>query len=175
MKLFKKFFFIIFILLLSVNNLKAEDKVAYLDIDFILTNTLAGKMLLKNLKEEEAIKVNKFKADDEKFKNDEKKILAKKKLISNEEIKKEMKALQIKFQEYKKIKNKEIENLKKKRNTNIINFLNSINPIIEKYMSDNSIYMLMDKKNVFIANNNYDITKKLIELIDNQIKTFEIK
>ena len=86
-----------------------------------------------------------------------------------------MKALQIKFQEYKKIKNKEIENLKKKRNTNIINFLNSINPIIEKYMSDNSIYMLMDKKNVFIANNNYDITKKLIELIDNQIKTFEIK
>tara|TARA_Y100000741_G_scaffold32745_1_gene23226 strand:+ start:113 stop:640 length:528 start_codon:yes stop_codon:yes gene_type:complete len=175
MKLFKKFFFIIFILLLSANNLKAENKVAYLDIDFILTNTLAGKMLLKNLKEEEAIKVNKFKADDEKFKNDEKKILAKKNLISNEEIKKEMKALQIKFQEYKKIKNKEIENLKKKRNTNIINFLNSINPIIEKYMSDNSIYMLMDKKNVFIANNNYDITKKLIELIDNQIKTFEIK
>ena len=175
MKLFKKFFFIIFILLLSANNLKAEDKVAYLDIDFILTNTLAGKMLLKNLKEEEAIKVNKFKADDEKFKNDEKKILAKKNLISNEEIKKEMKALQIKFQEYRKIKTKEIENLKKKRNTNIINFLNSINPIIEKYMSDNSIYMLMDKKNVFIANNNYDITKKLIELIDNQIKTFEIK
>ena len=86
-----------------------------------------------------------------------------------------MKALQIKFQEYRKIKTKEIENLKKKRNTNIINFLNSINPIIEKYMSDNSIYMLMDKKNVFIANNNYDITKKLIELIDNQIKTFEIK
>ena len=175
MKLFKKFFFIIFILLLSANNLKAEDKVAYLDIDFILTNTLAGKMLLKNLKEEEAIKVNKFKADDEKFKNDEKKILAKKKLVSNDDIKKEMKALQIKFQEYRKIKNKEIENLKKKRNTNIINFLNSINPIIEKYMSDNSIYMLMDKKNVFIANNNYDITKKLIELIDNQIKTFEIK
>ena len=175
MKLFKKFFFIIFILLLSANNLKAENKVAYLDIDFILTNTLAGKMLLKNLKEEEEIKVNKFKSDDEKFKNDEKKILAKKKLVSNDVIKKEMKALQIKFQEYRKIKTIEIENLKKKRNTNIINFLNSINPIIEKYMSDNSIYMLMDKKNVFIANNNYDITKKLIELIDNQIKTFEIK
>ena len=86
-----------------------------------------------------------------------------------------MKALQIEFQEYRKIKTKEIENLKKKRNTNIINFLNSINPIIEKYMAENSIYMLMDKKNVFIANNNYDITKKLIVLIDNQIKTFEIK
>ena len=50
-----------------------------------------------------------------------------------------------------------------------------INPIIEKYMADNSIYMLIDKKNVFIASKDYDITNKLIELIDNQIKTIEIK
>ena len=31
--------------------------------------------------------------------------------------------------------------------------------------------MLIDKKNVFIANKNYDITKNLIEVIDNQIKS----
>ena len=86
-----------------------------------------------------------------------------------------MKALQIEFQKYKINKNNEIENLKKKRNINIMNFINLINPIIEKYMTDNSIYMLIDKKNIFIANNNYDITKKLIELIDNQIKSLEIK
>ena len=32
-----------------------------------------------------------------------------------------------------------------------------------------------DNKNVFIANKDYDITKNLIELIDNQIKNVEIK
>ena len=170
-----KFLFTIFFLLLSNNNLKAENKVAYLNIDFILSNTLVGKSLLNTLKNEEELKINKFKLSDENFRNDEKKILAKKNLVSNEEIKKEMNALQIKFQEYKKNKKKEIENLKKKRNKNIINFINLINPIIEKYMADNSIYILMDKKNVFIANNNYDITKKLIELIDNQIKTVKIE
>jgi Skp family chaperone for outer membrane proteins len=52
--------------------------------------------------------------------------------------------------------------------------MNLINPIIEKYMSDNSIYMVIDKKNVFIASKDYDITDNLIELIDNQIKTIEI-
>ena len=175
MKLFNNFFFITVILLLLSNNLKAEDKIAYLDIDLILTNTLAGKSLLSNLKQHEEVKISKFKTRDEKFRNDEKKILAKKNLVSNEEIKKDMKTLQIKFQEYRKNKNKEIENLKKKRNKNIVNFINLINPIIEKYMADNSIYILMDKKNVFIANKNYDITNKLIELIDIQIKTVEIK
>jgi Skp family chaperone for outer membrane proteins len=65
--------------------------------------------------------------------------------------------------------------LKLKESKNILNFLNLINPIIEKYMADNSIYMLIDKKNVFIASKEYDITKSLIELIDNQIKNIEIK
>jgi outer membrane protein len=175
MKLIKKIFFLTVIILLSINNLKAEDKVAYLDIDFILTNTIAGKLLLENLKKQEEIKINKFKIDDEKFRNNEKKILAKKNLVSVEEIKKEMNELQIEYQKYNNNKKKEIDSLKKKRNTNIINFINSINPIIEKYMTDNSIYILMDKKNIFIAKNDYDITQKLIKLIDNQIKTFEIK
>ena len=42
-------------------------------------------------------------------------------------------------------------------------------------MMENSIYMLIDKKNVFIASKDYDITNNLIELIDNQIKTIEVK
>ena len=146
MKFFKNFFLIIVIFLLTLSILKAEDKVAYLDIDFILTNTLAGKSLLNNLKNQENIKINEFKSKDEKFRNDEKKIIAKKNLDSNELIEKDLKELQIKFQEYRKSKNQDIENLKKKRNKNIINFINLINPIIEKYMKDNSIYMLLIKK-----------------------------
>ena len=175
MKLFSKIFLISLILLLSINNLKANDKVAYLDIDFILTNTIAGKTLLTNLQKQEEVKINQFRTNDEKFKDNEKKILSKKDIVSDDELNKEMRELQINFKKYNKNKKIEIENLKKKRNKNIINFINLINPIIEKYMTDNSIYMLIDKKNVFIANNDYDITKKLIELIDNQIKTIEIK
>jgi len=109
------------------------------------------------------------------FKIEKNKILAKKNLISKEEINKDLKLLQVKFNTYKKNKIKEFDKLKTQRNRNIVNFLNLINPIIEKYMIENSIYMLMDKKNVFIASKDYDITNNLIELIDNQIKTIEIK
>ena len=175
MNLFKKFFFILIFLSLSINVLKAEDRVSYIDIDYILTNTISGKELLNALKKEEELKINKFKLNDDNFKNEEKKILAKKNLISEDELNKEMKVLQVKFQKYKKEKIKEIDEFKIKRNRNILNFLNLINPIIEKYMADNSIYMLIDKKNVFIASKEYDITKSVIELIDNQIKNIELK
>ena len=175
MNLLKKLFLILFFFSLTGNLLKAEEKVSYIDIDYVLTNTIAGKELLKKLKKEEELKIDKFKSKDDTFRDEQKKILAKKNLISEEEINKEMKSLQVKFQKYKEEKIKEVDDFKIKRNRNIANFLSLINPIIEKYMTDNSIYILIDKKNVFIANKDYDITNNLIELINNQIKTVEIK
>ena len=175
MNVFKKNFLILIFLSLSTNYLHAEDRVSYIDIDYIITNTIAGKILLKKLKTEEEFKIDKFKLNDDNFKNEEKKILAKKNLISNEELNNELKLLQVKFEKNRQENLKEIDELKSKRNKNIVNFLNLINPIIEKYMSDNSIYILLDKKNVFIASSEYDITNNLIELIDNQIKNIEIK
>ena len=171
----KKFLFIIFFSVLSVNSINANDKVSYVDMDYILSNTIAGKLLLGNLKKEEKLKVDKFKISDEDFQNKEKKILAKKNLISKEEINKELRSLQVEFQNYRKNKIKEIDELKAKRNRNILNFIKLINPIIEKYMSDNSISILLDRKNIFIASKNYDITKNLVTLIDNDIKSIDIK
>jgi len=172
---YKQFLFGIIFLLFSTSLSNAKDKVSYIDIDYILSNTLAGKSLLMSLKKEEELKISKFKLNDENFTKEEKKILAKKNLISSAEFEKEIKSLQVKFQKYKKNKFNEIEELKKKRNKNILIFLNQINPIIEKFMTDNSIYMIIDKKNVFIASKEYDITNNLIELIDNQIKSITIE
>ena len=160
---------------MSVSELKANDKISYVDMDYIITNTIVGKSLLENFKKEEKLKVKKFKTNDEDFKNREKKILAKKNLVTNEEINKELRSLQVEFQNYRKNKIKEIDELKAKRNRNILNFIKLINPIIEKYMSDNSIAILLDKKNIFIASKNYDITKNLITLIDKDIKSIDIE
>jgi Skp family chaperone for outer membrane proteins len=173
--MFKKFLFIIFFSFLSVSELKANDKISYLDLDYIITNTIVGKSLLENFKKEEKLKIEKFKTSDEGFKNKEKKILAKKNLVTNEEINKELRSLQVEFQNYRKNKIKEIDELKAKRNRNILNFIKLINPIIKKYMSDNSIAILLDKKNIFIASKNYDITKNLITLIDKDIKRIDIE
>ena len=61
MKLIKKIFFLTIIILLSINNLKAEDKVAYLDIDFILTNTIAGNYFQKTSIKKRRLKLTNLK------------------------------------------------------------------------------------------------------------------
>jgi len=173
--MFKVFFFILSVSFLSVNVLKADEKTSYVDVDYILSNSLAGKLLLETLKKEEKLKIENFKVSDDNFKDKEKKILAKKNLITNDEINKELKSLQIEFQSYRKNKMNEIKKFKAKRNRNILNFIKLINPIIENYMAENSISILLDKKNIFIASKDYDITKNLITLIDNKFKSIDIK
>ena len=130
MRVFKNFFLILFFLAVSVNCLKAQEKVTYIDIDYILSSSIAGKSLLNKLKEEEELKINIFQSKDEDFKQKESKILAKKNLISKEEINKELKSLQIEFNEYRKDKAKQIQDLKTKRKRNIVYFLSLLNPII---------------------------------------------
>ena len=53
-------------------------------------------------------------------------------------------------------------------------FIKLISPLINEYMDKNSISILMEKKNIFIAKSNYDITQNILEIINNEVKEFKI-
>ena len=165
LKLKKSITIIIFFIVIPTN-IFAENKIAYLDIDFILSNTNIGKSLFKKIQKFESDKINELNDKEKILKDEENKILASKNIISKDELNKNISEFQIKLKNYKNLRLDEINLLKKKRNEDILNLLKSINPLIEKYMNDNSISILIDKKNIFIADKNFDITKNLIDLID---------
>ena len=62
-----------------------------------------------------------------------------------------------------------VNELKKTRQESISNFFVKVSPIIQSYMEENSISILLDRKNVFIGRINSDITKEIIERINNQL------
>jgi Skp family chaperone for outer membrane proteins len=68
-----------------------------------------------------------------------------------------------------------ILNLRKKRNDEVLRFINLINPFVEQVMSKKSIDILIEKKNIFIAKKNYDITSDVINIINKNINEFKIK
>ena len=166
----KKIIFIIIFFTGITTNIYAENKIAYLDLDFILSNTNVGKSLFKDIQKLESSKIKELNNKEQILKDEENQILASKNIISKDELNKNINEFQIKLKNYKNLRLDEIDLLKKKRNKDILNLLKSINPIIEKYMNENSISILIDKKNIFIADKNFDITKNLIDLIDTNFK-----
>ena len=66
-----------------------------------------------------------------------------------------------------------IENKKKFQQTKkneFDNFLSKIEPILNNYMKENSLNILLDKKNIFIGKSELDITEKIINIINLKIK-----
>ena len=62
--------------------------------------------------------------------------------------------------------------LKRKKNINI--FLTETSPIIQNYMEENSIDILLDRKNVFMGKKNSDITEIIIKEIDKKLKKWRL-
>ena len=94
----------------------------------------------------------------------------KKNILSEEEFKIQFASLQKElktFNESNKTISDEFEKVKQKE---LEQFLNLITPIIEEYIKENSISIVLNKKNVFIAKKEYDITENIIELVNKYAK-----
>ena len=64
-----------------------------------------------------------------------------------------------------------VKKFKVTQNEKIKDFFNKINPLIQNYMDENSITILLDRKNVFIGKETKDITNDIILLIDKTFKS----
>ena len=162
-------------LILLTSNLLAENKVGYIDLDKILLNTESGKSLFKQLNNLENLKLENLENEEKKLKEEENKILSTKNILTQDEYIKRVNAFKKKIPAYQKKKKSIIDNLQKKRNTEVIRFLKMTNPLIESIMEKNSIDILIEKKNIFIAKSNTDITNLVIEDINKKIKNFKIE
>jgi len=162
-------------LIYLTSNLLAENKVAYIDLDKILTSTDSGKTLFKQLNNLEKLELESLKNEEKKLKEEENKILSTKNLLTQDEYTKKVNAFKKKISVYQNKKKAIIDGLQKKRNTEVVRFLKMTNPLIESIMESNSIDILIEKKNVFIAKSNTDITNVVIDEINKNIKNFEIE
>ncbi len=166
----KKIFLIIFFNFFFLNPSISADKIAFIDLDLVIQKSKEGSKILKELNiisKNNIDEIQKLQVDLEK---QEKSILNKKNIISEEDYKKELSSLRSKISEYRLIKDKKSEEFNKIKNNKIGDFFDKINPIIQKYMDDNSLDLLFDRKNVFIGKVNSDITNNIISLIDKNYK-----
>ena len=165
----KKNFFLFLLFLLNFNYLNANEGVYFLDVDYILKNSDSGKIIvnkLQNLNSENSLS---FKNAEEEIKLLENEITKVKNIVSNEELNKKINNLKKKiviFRENKSRKLNEYNDFKKKE---LENYFNRISPVVEEFMKIKSIKIIIDRKNIFIADSNYDITSELIKFLNEKI------
>tara|TARA_Y100001935_G_C17035202_1_gene374471 strand:- start:62 stop:565 length:504 start_codon:yes stop_codon:yes gene_type:complete len=167
MKIFLK---INILILFLINTSIANDKIVYLDINYILSNSDKGKSIFIELDKKNKNNILKLEKRENILKNKEKDLETKKNILSENELKKQIQDLKVQIIKFKKDKEKiviEFNNYKKKE---LSSLMQEINPIISEYVREKSIDMVLDKKNILIGKTSYDITQTVLELVNTNLK-----
>ncbi len=165
-------FILLFLLLLTTGytDTRAEQNVAFADIDLIIKNTNVGKATLDKINKANNLNIEKLKSFEKEIKTEEDKINKKKNLISNEEFQKEINKLRIKLNEFNTNKDIMSNSFKIMKSKELENLFKVINPVIQNYMNANSVQILLNSKNIFMGKKEIDLTQQLIDEINNQVK-----
>ena len=164
----KKFFFVVIIIISSTLSY-AENGIYFVDADRVLNNSDYGKKIVNKLKKINSNNLSDIEKDENELKKIEVEINKIKNIISQDELNKKISDLKdkiIKYREKKDIKFKEYNDLKNKE---LKTFFDKITPFIEEFMEINSIKIILEKKNIFIANSKYDKTGLLIDFLNKNI------
>ena len=173
----KNFFFLLSLVIFFLVNYtaKAQDNIAFIDLNIIFDNSNAGKKVNKSIEGKRKKNSKSFKELQKKFEVDREKLLAKKNVISKDEFDKQILSLEKNLKEYNnriKKENNELTNFQIKARKN---FFNSLRPILEKYAKDNSIDIILKKENVLIGKTNLDISKNILEIFNKEVKKISVE
>ena len=167
--------FVVTFLLLIYTHASAEQKVAYLDMKFVLNNSKAGKgaqdFLHKSFKENQKSLLNEENA----LKKEESDLLSQKTILTKEEYQKKSDGLRKKVIDYQSQRRASLEQITTQRAEARQKLIEKLDPILKTYVKENDISLIIDKKNVLMGSTNLDITNIIIEKLNIELPSLSIK
>ena len=170
MKIIKKHFTILLVLFGLVTSAYSQDQIVYLDLDKVVNNTKSGKLILSQLEKSKKAVLIKFEKKEAELKKIEDEIKKQKNIISEDELKKKLFEFRKEVSSFRQERQKVINDFNQKKKQEFEKFFKKITPIIENYVAEKNIDILLDKKNIFVASKKKNITQEIIKIIDSKIK-----
>ena len=169
----KKILIIFFVLNLGQNILLA-DTPYFVDFKYILNESDAGKKAQNFLKKKLENGINSLKEKEKKIQEEEKKIIQQKKVLSPEDYKNKITNLKKKVASLQKERNTLLDSVAKQRTKARNELLKNLNPIIKDFMNQKKIRMVVDKKSILLADENLNITKDIMSLLNKKLKSIKL-
>ena len=172
--MFKKFVIILFIMFISALSYAEEQKIVYLNVDKIMQQSIAGKSIKKQLENLYNKNLEKFKKNDELLKNKEKKLIAQKNILSQEDFQKELSSLRKEIINFQKEQVKARDDINKLRIGATNKLILQLSPILQEYAKENSVSLILQKKNIVMGKKEIEITDEILQITNKEIKNIKI-
>ena len=174
MKHFVRFFVVTFFLLICTHSF-AEQKIVVLNIKYVLNQSKAGKGAQDYLKETFKANQKKFSDMEKKLKEEENDLLQKKTILSKEEYTKKANVLRKKVIDYQSQRRIALDKITTQRAEARETLLKNIDPILDSYIKENGITLVIDKAFVLAGRPDHDITEIIIEKLNKAVPSLNLK
>ena len=158
-----------------INQAFSEQKIAFIDLDKVISTSKSGSSILKQLTELNNKNSKFLKDEKKKFKEKETKLIAQKNILSETDFKNKLNELKSEINNYNQNRNKMLADFNKLKIDNTNNLLKLINPILVKFSNDKEIAIILQKKDLVVAKTQLDITDEVIKIVNSDVKEFKIK
>ena len=152
----------------------SSEKIVYLDVEKIMQESIAGKSIIAQLKKKREASISAFKKKEKDIIDKEKKLIAQKNVLSKEEFESKIIELRKDISKYQKERNKTSNNIARSRVKASTKLINKLSPILEEYSMKNSIRIIVQKKNIVMGKKEDDITKDILELVNQKVKNIKL-
>ena len=152
----------------------SSEKIVYLDVEKIMQQSIAGKSIIAQLKKKREISISKFKKKEKEIIDKEKKLISQKNVLSKEEFESKIIELRKDISIYQKDRNKTLNEIGKSRIKATTKLITKLTPILEEYSKKNSIRIIVQKKNIVMGKKEDDITKDILELVNQKVKNIKL-
>ena len=146
----------------------SQEKIVYLDLDFIFANSIKGKNIQEELKNIDLENINILKEKENELKSEENKILSQKNILSDDTYNEKVNNFKKKLDSFRLEKDRMVKGFDKTRKTKLDEFILEINDIVEKYVEKKSIDLVLNKKHILMGKNKYNITNEIMDILNNQ-------
>ena len=170
-----KYFLSIFTLLFFLCPVSSEQKIVFVDMDRVISTSNVGSSIFKQLKSINNKNLTFLKDEEKKFKEKEKKLVIQKNIISENDFNVKVDELRLEIKNYNLNRKKLIEEFNRLKIDSTNKLLIQVNPILERFSNENKIAIILQKKDLIIGKTELDITNKIINYVNNEIKEFKIK
>ena len=173
MKYLVKFFVVTFFFIFSTQAI-AEQKIVVLDMKYVLNSSKAGKGAQEILKNKFNDNAKEFTNLEKKLKQEEVDLLGKKTTLTKEEYSKKSDELRKKVIDYQSQRRTSLDKIAKQRAESRKTLIEKLKPIVDAYINENNISIVMDKKNMIGGLNEFDITKIIVDKLDKEFPSLKL-
>ena len=145
----KKIIFILIIFFTTLSLAQSEEQIVYLDLDNVINNTKAGKLIINELKKSKKNALSKFEKKEKELKKIENDINKQKNILSEDELKKKITNFRKEISIFQNNKQKVINEFNQKKIDEFNKFFKKITPLIENHVKEKKIDIVLNRKNIF--------------------------